>query len=65
MRSRFTFAGEIEVATRNANGSVELVVRDTGTGIPPEDLPHLFERFYRVSDSAAIQQLSAPAAQLR
>jgi signal transduction histidine kinase/DNA-binding NarL/FixJ family response regulator len=45
---KFTFAGEIEVALRNRNGAVELVVRDTGTGIPAKDLPHLFERFHRV-----------------
>jgi signal transduction histidine kinase len=45
---KFTFTGEIEVALRKADDAVELVVRDTGIGIPPEDLPHLFERFYRV-----------------
>ena len=45
---KFTFAGEIEISVRRANGFVELTVRDTGTGIPAQDLPHLFERFYRV-----------------
>jgi PAS domain S-box-containing protein len=45
---KFTFAGEITVALRRQGPLVELRVTDTGTGIPAEDLPHLFERFHRV-----------------
>jgi signal transduction histidine kinase len=47
---KFTFDGEIAVALRPAadGTAVELVVRDTGIGVPPEELPHLFERFHRI-----------------
>jgi signal transduction histidine kinase len=47
---KFTFAGEIGVTIKvSSDGShAEVSVRDTGTGIPPGELPHLFERFRRV-----------------
>ncbi|MBN1669456.1 MAG: HAMP domain-containing histidine kinase [Kiritimatiellae bacterium] len=40
--------GRVGVSCRPAEGRwLELVVEDTGSGIPPEDLPHVFERFFR------------------
>lgn len=45
--------GAITVGGRQVNGEVQVNVYNEGAGIPPEHLPNLFERFYRVDDSRA------------
>jgi PAS domain S-box-containing protein len=45
---KFTFEGEIEVALHRRGERAVLTVRDTGTGVPADQLPLLFDRFHRV-----------------
>ena len=45
--------GVVEIEVRARDGGAHLVVRDSGTGIPYNDLPHIFERFYVVDRSRA------------
>jgi signal transduction histidine kinase len=50
----YTSAGGEVVLTAAVRGSdIEVLVTDNGSGIPPEHLPHVFERFYRVDRSRA------------
>ncbi|HEU5119090.1 MAG TPA: ATP-binding protein, partial [Isosphaeraceae bacterium] len=48
---KFTLEGRIEVRLSAHDDRVELEVRDTGTGIPPEAVSRLFERFHRIEGS--------------
>jgi signal transduction histidine kinase len=48
--------GTVAVNLQMANGSAIIEVSDTGPGIPDEDIPHLFERFYRVPDEVGFTE---------
>ncbi|HWP71538.1 MAG TPA: response regulator, partial [Gemmatimonadaceae bacterium] len=51
---KFTLEGEIEVRLEaSSSREIRLVVRDTGLGIPAEELPRMFDRFHRIHNAAA------------
>lgn len=49
---KYTDQGKIILGLTGNDTVVQMYVRDTGHGIPPEDIPHLFQKFYRVDNSA-------------
>lgn len=48
---KYTPEGEVRVDISGTEDSVVISIKDTGLGIPPEDIPHLFQKFYRVDNA--------------
>jgi signal transduction histidine kinase len=48
---KYTAEGEITLALTGDASIVQIQIADTGVGIPEEDIPHLFQKFYRVDNS--------------
>ncbi len=47
---KYTPKGEVVVDVNGDEDKVIISVKDSGLGIPPEDIPHLFQKFYRVNN---------------
>ena len=47
--------GQVTLGLKREDGWVRIDIADTGVGIPAEDLPHIFERFYRVDKARSRQ----------
>lgn len=49
---KYTPEGKVSIGLTGDNEVAQCYIRDTGPGIPAADLPHLFQKFYRVDNSA-------------
>jgi signal transduction histidine kinase len=47
---KYTPNGQVFVDINGDDDNVTISIKDSGLGIPPEDIPHLFQKFYRVSN---------------
>ncbi len=48
---KYTQSGKITIGITGNQEVVQFYIQDTGSGIPPEDVPHLFQKFYRVDNT--------------
>ncbi|MDR1300295.1 MAG: PAS domain-containing sensor histidine kinase [Candidatus Nomurabacteria bacterium] len=48
---KYTAQGGVAVSVDGDDSKVRFKIQDTGVGITPEDLPHLFQKFYRIDNS--------------
>lgn len=48
---KFTEKGEVKISVEGNDKSVTVGIHDSGIGIEPEDLPHIFQKFYRIDNS--------------
>jgi signal transduction histidine kinase len=51
--------GSVDLKCRPQNGLIEMTVTDTGAGIPPEQVPRIFDKFYQADTPAAAKSLGS------
>ena len=59
LSNAFTFTergGTIELAVEALTDAIQIMVRDTGAGIAPAQLPHIFKKFYQADNQEAADQ---------